>query len=202
MTDLGVVATKCGTDKGPRSHNYTSTYSEFFLPFRKIGGITILEIGVKDGASLRMWSEYFPNSKIIGIDVNPKCANLSGPFTVEVGSQDDYAFLGCICKKHGPFSIIIDDGSHISSHQIKSMLFLWSHLRPGGWYCIEDVHTSYMHRYGGGFGRYGSFIESSKRFIDSVNSKHWKGQAKFASAYDGQIERILFEDKLVMVKKK
>ena len=31
--------------------------------------LNILEIGVSTGLSLEMWSEYFPNSKIIGVEI-------------------------------------------------------------------------------------------------------------------------------------
>jgi hypothetical protein len=41
-----------------------------------------------------------------------------------------------------PFDIIIDDGSHINRHQIKTLEILISALRPGGFYVIEDIHSS------------------------------------------------------------
>ena len=31
---------------------------------------------------------------------------------VEIGSQTDAAFLRHVCQKHGPFDVIIEDGSH------------------------------------------------------------------------------------------
>lgn len=36
--------------------------------------------------------------------------------------------------------IIIDDGSHISSHQILTFNVLWDKLKIGGLYFIEDIH--------------------------------------------------------------
>jgi hypothetical protein len=38
-----------------------------------------------------------------------------------------------------PPSIIIDDGSHVSEHIVKSFEMLFSYLLPGGYYVIEDV---------------------------------------------------------------
>jgi hypothetical protein len=41
-----------------------------------------------------------------------------------------------------PFDIIIDDASHINWHQIKTLETLIPALRPGGFYVIEDIHSS------------------------------------------------------------
>lgn len=41
------------------------------------------------------------------------------------------------------FDIILDDGSHISEHIITSFTTLFSELKPGGLYVIEDTQTSY-----------------------------------------------------------
>ena len=47
---------------------YEKKIKEFF----KTPPQVIVEIGVKDGSSLRMWRDYFPGSLIIGIDItNP-----------------------------------------------------------------------------------------------------------------------------------
>ena len=44
-----------------------------------------------------------------------------------------------IDKHGGDFDIIIDDGSHNTSHQIISALFLMPYLKYNGIYCVEDV---------------------------------------------------------------
>lgn len=36
------------------------------------------------------------------------------------------------------FDIIIDDGAHASGPIIMSFNYLWGHVKPGGYYCIED----------------------------------------------------------------
>ena len=38
--------------------------------------------------------------------------------------------------------LIIDDGSHVINHQQITLGFLFPMVRPGGWYVIEDLHTS------------------------------------------------------------
>ena len=43
--------------------------------------------------------------------------------------------------------IIIDDGSHITSHQQKSLGYLFPLLNTNGIYICEDLHTSYVQSY-------------------------------------------------------
>ena len=56
------------------------------------------------------------------------------------GSADD---LAALCAKEGPFDVIIDDGSHLSFHQLFTFHHLFDALKDGGIYVIEDVHTSF-----------------------------------------------------------
>lgn len=109
----------------------------------------ILEIGVYKGASLNLWRKYFGDgATIVGIDIDPNCLSHHAPengIFVEIGSQDDSAFLQNIISKYGPFDLIIDDGSHISSHQIASFnaLFLDGIKSDGGLYFVEDLECIY-----------------------------------------------------------
>ena len=46
-------------------------------------------------------------------------------------------------------------------------------IKPGGIYFIEDLHTAYMPRYGGGPGKY-TFMDDLKDILDDIN-KHPTG---------------------------
>jgi len=114
--------------------------------------LRILEIGVYNGGSIKMWTKYFRNySLFVGLDIDPRCAEHTCPdknIHVIIGSQDDEDLLEKTGKDFGPFDIIIDDGSHINSHMIKTFNSLFSrHLKEGGLYVVEDVHTSYWKSY-------------------------------------------------------
>ena len=61
--ELGALATKYGTDKGPKYHNYTETYEYFFRPVKETAR-NICEIGIEEGASLKMWEGYFRRASI------------------------------------------------------------------------------------------------------------------------------------------
>ena len=100
----------------------------------------ILEIGIKKGASLRAWLEYFPGANVVGVDIQK--VEVLGT-TVCVGNQNDGKFMHQIGKELGPFDIIIDDGSHKPEDQIVSFNALYkTALKPGGLYCIEDGDAS------------------------------------------------------------
>jgi hypothetical protein len=45
--------------------------------------------------------------------------------------------------RHGPFDIIIDDGSHHWNHQITTLQQLFPFLKPGGFFVVEDIDTSF-----------------------------------------------------------
>ncbi|WP_273728085.1 class I SAM-dependent methyltransferase [Brucella gallinifaecis] len=127
--------------------DYFDVYDKEFSHFRHKRP-TILEIGVYKGASLRLWKRFFGGrSTIVGVDIDPSCQAFHDPGSrvfVEIGSQDDSAFLQHVVSKYGPFDIIIDDGSHVSSHQIASFnaLFL-AGLKDGGIYFVEDLECIY-----------------------------------------------------------
>jgi hypothetical protein len=99
----------------------------------------MIEIGIAQGSSLKVWETYFSRANIIGIDINPDCARYaSDRVTVEIGSQIDPAFLQRVCEKHPP-QIIIDDGSHQAQHIVFTFEHLFPRLLPGGVYIVEDT---------------------------------------------------------------
>ena len=133
-------------------HGYVEIYKSFFENIKN-NKLNILEIGVADGASIKVWSDYFANSNIAGIDIKKidieekklKKKNIK----IYQGSQTDKAFLQKIIKIHNNFDIIIDDGSHYPKDVIKSFELLFPCLSLNGLYFVEDVQTSYNHYYYG-----------------------------------------------------
>ena len=139
---LNEIGLETGTDKSSRHHDYLGFYELALRGQSKID--RLLEIGVHQGASVRMWREFLPNAQIVGMDVNQTAAAHAGErIAIEIGSQGDPATLRRVVNAHGPFDVIVDDGSHIWTHQIVSFETLFPSLPPGGLYIMEDVHTSY-----------------------------------------------------------
>ena len=171
MRTLDKIAISKGTDKSSQIHNYCVKY-EKWLPFNRLEPITILEIGVLSGESLETWREFYPNAKIVGIDITPSCKDYEDSnrnIFIEIGSQDDPVFLKEVSLKYGQFDLIVDDGSHINRHVITSFIHLIDSVKPEGLYVIEDCATSYWPEWEGCFRKEDSSIEFCKRLVDDVN---------------------------------
>ncbi len=151
MTGLHKIGLKHGTDKATH-HGYTHLYERYFRDLRDeaMGRGSLLELGVKQGQSLAMWRDWLPGWQITGIDNNAEgtAANPDGTLLL-VGDQADRNFILDAGLDYGEFDIVIDDASHISSLSIKSFELLWPFLKPGGWYVVEDTHSSYHDFYYG-----------------------------------------------------
>jgi hypothetical protein len=161
---------------------YLSAYSEQFADHRDgvrttEGGrrpLRFLEIGVSHGGSLEVWRRYFgPDALIVGIDIDERCAALDGQAArVRIGSQDDPAFLRDVVEEMGGIDIVLDDGSHVARHQRASFEVLFPLLETGGIYAVEDLHTAYWAKFGGGRRRRGTFIEFAKQLIDDMHEPY------------------------------
>lgn len=122
------------TDKSSLRHHYLSVYELLFDGFRD--NISIMEIGVQFGNSLRTWHEYFPSAYILGIDsIDNKVQEIG--FHVLIGD----AYSGEVMKQlqQQLFHILIDDGSHEPAHQ-QFFVTNYCHLLTGnGILIVEDI---------------------------------------------------------------
>lgn len=171
MKSLDEIAIYNGTDKSSLIHNYCVKY-EKYLPFKRDDNLKILEIGVLNGASIKTWKDFYPNSEILGIDINVDCLkyeDTDNRILIEIGSQIDGDFLSRIIKKYGNFDLIIDDGSHMQNHIIYTFENLFDNLVEGGVYVIEDTACSYWGEYGGSLKGNNTSIEYFKKLIDHIN---------------------------------
>jgi len=66
---------------------YTSKYSIYLEAYRDIE-FNLLEIGVYNGASVKMWKEYFPKANIVAIDIDPRCKEYEEDrITIHIGDR-------------------------------------------------------------------------------------------------------------------
>lgn len=151
--DLHRLAVQHDAKRG--ANFYIPHYLQRFAAFRN-RKMTVLEIGVggyedsaSGGNSLKLWRDYFPNAQILGLDYYDKHGLDGDRIHTIQGDQSDPAFLDRLGQEHGPFDIIIDDGSHRPPHIRQSFASLWTHLSADGWYVIEDMQTSYWEIFDG-----------------------------------------------------
>ncbi|MFA7379337.1 MAG: class I SAM-dependent methyltransferase [Bacteroidia bacterium] len=208
-SDLNKLAELNGSDKWG-SHWYTQHYNAHFKHLRK-KKLVILEIGVggyeeptAGGNSLRMWSNYFPNSNIYAIDIYDKSPHNSSRIKTFKGSQVDNDFLKSVLDEIGTPDIIIDDGSHINEHVIHSFKFLFPYLSENGIYAIEDTQTSYYPIFGGdshNLNNPNSMMTLFKSLVDALNYEEIIKPGYVPSYLDKNITSIHFYHNLVFVNK-
>ncbi len=148
MGQLDKLGLKYNADKSSRFHNYLDFY-EKMLPGRSFKG-RLLEIGVMDGLSMKMWRDYYPEAEIVGIDIKDMSFMHNDDWQVPESVQ----LIQCDgtdpmeTKDLGTFDIIIDDGSHyMKDQQVSFEIFYYNQLNKGGVYILEDLWTSYIKMY-------------------------------------------------------
>ena len=170
---LDDLAINHASDKSSKYHNYARKYDKILSPF--INTFTdVLEIGVSQGQSTKMWTDYFPNATIHGADINKAsviCEAYSNRIKFHLIDQRDRAKLKNL-EQYSPFDLIIDDGNHFWMEQILTFETLFPYLRSGGIYIVEDTTTSYWKEYKN---NRISPIEYFKALVDEVNLKGARG---------------------------
>lgn len=133
------------TDKNT-THSYLQTYETLFRP-KKNSAQNILEIGIQDGGSIKLWYDYFTNATIYGLDIR-KIKDIWPELTnnprIKLGCFDAYKqhFIDNQLKPlNKKFDIIIDDGPHT----LESMIFFIKNYLPmlteNGILIVEDVQS-------------------------------------------------------------
>lgn len=165
--ELTRLADKYQTDKGTKLHHYTEVYEGFFLPIRS-SATKICEIGILEGASLRMFAEYFPGAVIYGIDIEEASRLETDRIKTFVADQSNREQLAAFAERAGnDFDIVLDDGGHTMEQQQVSLASLFPQVRSGGYYIIEDVHTSLRDGYGVDPGAENSTLTMILRYMRS-----------------------------------
>jgi hypothetical protein len=153
--------------------HYPGIYHRHFDRFRG-GPLTMLEIGVSYGGSMRMWRDYFGDDMDLhGVDINPDCKrHETDGVTVHIGDQPDLAFWARFLEQVGQLDIVVDDGGHEAHQQIASLQALLPHVKPGGVYLIEDIHAvdHQFHDYVAGLARNLSSTDTFNAFRGEIES--------------------------------
>jgi len=125
------------TDK-ETSHCYISeVYDDLFSKYKH--NSKLLEIGVQEGHSIKLWSDYFQNSTIFGVEIDKNKIEipLEG-HNYKIFIEDAYSrdFFNSVSEK---FDIIIDDGPHSVESQKFALENYYNLLNDDGVLIIEDI---------------------------------------------------------------
>lgn len=122
------------------THNYSIFYEKYLSHLKK-KEINILEIGSHEGRGIASFYFFFPNSKIIGANINPFQMQFKSNRITEL-------FIDVSCKKiiknlsnhiQDDQDIIIDDASHNLKDMLITLSVLFKKLKSGGLYILEDM---------------------------------------------------------------
>lgn len=212
-TNLKFLALAYGTDK-EGLHSYCKYYENHFSKIKR-KKLNILEIGIggyedpnEGGASLRMWKRYFPKSQIFGLDIYDKSFHDHKRIKTFKGSQIDESFLKKVVHEIGEIDIVIDDGSHINEHVIKSFEILFPLINKNAIYVIEDLQTSYWTnraniKWGGSqnLNDQKTSMNFLKRLIDCPNYREFEASNYKPNYFDKNITSLHFYSKIAFIYK-
>jgi hypothetical protein len=166
QTELCELFKKNLSDKCPQvGHSYSPEYYNLLNENKNIYK-NILEIGIgykelmipycgsdyNIGASLKAWSEFFPNANIFGLDIRKDVLfndkNICCFYTDQSNESELEKTISEIKKytesQNLTFDLILDDGSHIYDHMVLSFKVLSKYVRINGLYIIEDIQNQYL----------------------------------------------------------
>ena len=149
---------------------YLELYDRYFSKF-KGENVTMLEIGIQSGGSIKMWQDYFgPKLKFVGFDINPYCKRFErNNVQIFTGSQLNRADLQLLRERIGSVDIVLDDGGHTKQMQQNSFEELFGAVTDGGYYVVEDIEFSYTRELDST-----TFVSYAKQLVDVLNMFYYK----------------------------
>ena len=163
-------------------HSYLETYEDLFKN-KKLTSSAVMEIGIYDGGSIKLWYDYFPNANIYGIDISryeEKLNYLNNNNRIKLLLETD-AYNMDIKRFDEKFDIIVEDGDHILSSQIKTIHNFLPLLKDDGILIIEDIQN----------------IEHIKILYDNTPEEY----KKYVRNYDLRQNKNRYDDILFVINK-
>ncbi len=132
---------------------YANHYAKFLEPYVRNRGerIVICEVGVLEGTGLAIWCELFPNSRIVGLDIdlsnikrNMDNLRSLGAFsrnTPELYQYDQFVYSSDYVKEilNGDrIDVFTDDGRHSDEAIMTTLKSFAPHLKERFVYFVED----------------------------------------------------------------
>ena len=143
---LDQIADNSRTDKNTL-HSYLPLYQKL-LNKKKYTSKNILEIGIFNGGSIKLWNDYFINATIYGLDIlniNDVWDGIKNKdriilYTSSNAYNEDFFNINFL-NKNIKFDFMLDDGPH-TLESMKQFIKLYSQIMcDDGILIIEDVQS-------------------------------------------------------------
>lgn len=209
--ELNYLGIKYKTDKSSEHHNYLDIYESYFSNFKDKNIVLVDAVGGyqypnRGGESLRMWADYFPLAKIVGIDIYDKELQMPKNVSIYKCDQTNEIGLQSIFDIEGSPTIFIDDFSHFNAETIRTFEICFPLVKSGGIYVVEDCEGFAYPNHGfGGTHDYNdmNFPHILNYFRKILNELNAKFIANFVQSEIGkQIHSIHFYTNCIIIIKK
>jgi hypothetical protein len=134
------------TDKNT-VHSYLGLYQNLLIA-KKETAKNVLEIGIYDGGSIKLWSDFFTNATVYGLDImhiNNVWEGIKNKENIILHTSSDAYnetfFIDNFLNKNIKCDFMLDDGPH-SLESMKQFIKLYSQIMTDdGILIIEDVQS-------------------------------------------------------------
>ena len=138
------------------THGYAATYAKHLAPYLdRTDPLTVVEVGILRGSGLALWCDLFPNSRVIGLDIDLRnylanVAELRRRGAFRFSQPEVYAFdqfrdnreYVAELLRGVRIDVAIDDGCHSDQAILSTMRSIAPHLNEEFSYFIEDNRTA------------------------------------------------------------
>jgi cephalosporin hydroxylase len=142
--NLAEIVDNAKTDKNT-IHSYLPLYQNLLIS-KKETAKNVLEVGISYGGSIKLWSDFFTNANVYGLDIINIDIVWEGIKNNEkiilhtsIDAYDNDFFITHFLNKNIKFDFMLDDGPH-SLESMKQFIKLYSQIMTDdGILIIEDV---------------------------------------------------------------
>jgi cephalosporin hydroxylase len=134
------------TDKNT-IHSYLDLYQQLLF-HRKETAKNVLEVGIYYGGSIKLWSDFFTNATVYGLDIMHIDYVWDGiqnndkiKLYTSSDAYDEYFFIRTFLNMGGKFDFLLDDGPHTIESMVKFIQLYSNLLSDDGILIIEDVQS-------------------------------------------------------------
>lgn len=130
------------TDKNT-SHSYLDLY-EKLLNSKKNTAKNVLEIGIWDGGSIKLWHDYFNQATIYGLDITNRIPDIINnndriKLYMSTNAYDMMFIKNQLINKDVRFDVIVDDGPHSLDSMVVFLSQYSKLLTEDGILILEDI---------------------------------------------------------------
>ena len=128
-------------------HSYLPLYQNLLIS-KKETAKNVLEVGVSQGGSIKLWSDFFTNAKVYGLDIikdEEMWEGIKNKENIIIHASTDaynpYFFIDNFLNKNIKCDFMLDDGPHTLKSMIQFIKLYSNIMTDDGILIIEDVQS-------------------------------------------------------------